>query len=188
MPRAKSAVLKVSVSELLDAALGASYAPKEISEENRLIHHMLGLDGGQEYSVVLGGLESFNDRKPVEDEPILPQAFKPLCLVFRPDAIRDGVVYELKVLRRYSDRNMLLLRGYLQLQLELYALGLERGKLLLYRVYDQELEEADVEINPIMAEEILAFYQDMLAARRRLIAKLLNEVLKAMHQPGGREE
>jgi len=46
MPRAKSAVLKVSVSELLDAALGASYAPKEISEENRLIHHMLGLDGG----------------------------------------------------------------------------------------------------------------------------------------------
>jgi hypothetical protein len=175
MPRARSAVIKVSVSDLLEYLLGESYAPKEIIEENRLIHHRLGLDGGQEYSVVLGGLESYDSRKLVEDELILPQAFKPLCLVFRPDAVRDGVVYELKILRKYSDREKLLLWGFLQLQLELYALGLERGKLLLYRLDDGGIEEVDVEANPLIAEEVLEFYLDMLAARHRLLAKLLDE-------------
>jgi len=175
MPKARSAVIKVSVSELLGCLLGESYAPKEIIEENRLIHHRLGLDGDQEYSVVLGGLESYDGQKPMEDGFTLPQAFKPLCLVFRPDAVRDGMIYELKVLRRYSDRERLLLWGFLQLQLELYALGLERGKLLLYRLDDGVVEEMDVMANPLIAEEVLAFYHDMLAARRRLLARLLDE-------------
>jgi len=29
--------------------------------------------------------------------------------------------------------------------------------------------------NPLIAEEVLAFYHDMLAARRRLLARLLDE-------------
>ncbi len=77
------------------------------------------------------------------------------------------MIHELKVLRRYSEREKLLLWGFLQLQLELYALGLERGKLLLYRLDDGVVEEVDVEANPLIAEEVLAFYLDMLAARRR---------------------
>jgi len=175
MPRTRSPVIKISVSELLGHLLGESYAPKEIAEENRLIHHKLGLTEDQEYSIVLGGLESYGDQKPMEDKPIPPQASKPLCLVFRPDAVRNGIVYELKVLRRYSDKEKLLLWGFLQIQLELYALGLERGKLLLYKLDDGVVEELDVEANPLIAEEVLAFYHDILAARSRLLERLLDE-------------
>ena len=175
MGKARREIVKVSISELLASILGESYAPREIVEENRLIHYRLGLDGEQEYSIILGGIENFNSQKSIDIKPLSPIASKPLCLVFKPDAVRDGVVYELKVLRRFSDRDRLMVYGFLQLQLELYALGLTHGKLLFYKVDGGVLEEMDVAVNPSIAEEVLAFHLGMLEARGKLLAKLLDE-------------
>jgi len=175
MGKTRTPILRVSITELLASILGESYAPREIVEENRLIHHRLGLDEAQEYSIVLGGLEGYDGWRQIDGKPLLPQAFKPICLTFKPDAVRDNMVYELKVLRRYSDRDRLILHGFLQLQLELYALGLDHGKLIVYKLDSGEVEEIDVDVDPSIALEIIALYLDMLTARRRLIERLINE-------------
>jgi hypothetical protein len=175
MRKAREHIVKVSVSDLLALILGESHAPREILEENRLIHHRLGLDGEDEYSVVLGGIESFNGQESMSLRPHTMLADKPLCLVFKPDAVRSDAVYELKILRRYSDRDKLLVHGFLQLQLELYALGKERGWLLLYRYSDGEIEEIEVRLDPSIVEEVIALYLGMLEARARLSAKLIDE-------------
>jgi hypothetical protein len=172
MPRARTEAIRVSVSELLSLLLGESYAPREILEENRLIHHRLGLDGDEEYNVVLGPLDALDRHK---SEPISAQnvmASRPLIITCRPDLVLGETIYELKVLRRYSDRERLIIAGLLQLQLELYALGFERGKLLIYRHHDGELEEIDVRRDDAIALEALAIYLKLLEARSRLFSKL----------------
>jgi len=187
MGKARTPILRVSISELLASILGESYAPREIVEENRLIHHRLGLDGDVEYSIIIGGIDSFYTQKSMDEKSCSSMADKPLCLMFKPDAVRGDAVYELKVVRRFSDVGRLIVYGFLQLQLELYALGLEHGKLLLYKYNDGSVEEIDVGLNQFIVEEVLAFYLGMLEARGKLLAKLLNEC-RAIHQKSRGEE
>ena len=151
-------LLKVSVSELLGCLLGESYAPREVLEENRVIHARLGLDGDEEYCMVLGDL----------------------ALVFKPDAVRDGIVYELKVQRLKSDREKLLLHAWCQLQLEMHALGLEKGKIMVYHFDDGGLEEMDVGYDWEVANVLLNFWRSVLETRSKassLLKKLLAQSL-----------
>lgn len=176
MHQARKSILKVSVSEILAQLLGESYAPREILEENRLIHHRIGLDGDHEYSIVIGGIEDFINRKSNLIKPDSLMLDTPICLVFKPDAVRDGVVYELKILRRFSDREKLMLHGYLQLQLELYALGLDRGKLLIYRYDDGKIEEYNVELNIGLAEKIIAWWIQSFKTRGEVVTYVSSSV------------
>jgi len=172
LPRTRTEAIRVSVSELLSLLLGESYAPREILEENRLIHHRLGLEGTEEHNVVLGPLDALDSHK---SELISAQnltASTPIVITCRPDLVLGDTIYELKVLRRYSDRERLIITGLLQLQLELYALGFERGKLLIYRHHDGELEEIDVRREDSIALEALRIYLQILEARSRLLSKL----------------
>ncbi len=179
MHRARATIEKISVSELTTLLLGEPYAPKEILEENRLIHHRLGFTGDEEYSIVVGGIECLIGQKSMNLKHSASMLDRPLLLVFRPDAVRDGVVYELKVLRRYSNRESLMLQGYLQLQLELYALGFEHGRLLVYRLDDGRVEEYDVVLDHGLVEEVLNIYLMFEDGRARL-SRLLRDRCKAL--------
>ena len=178
MPRPRTEVIRVSVSELLTLLLGESYAPREILEENRLIHHRLGLEGDEEYNLVLGPLDAMGRQGSDPSGARVVFASRPVVLTCRPDLVLNGEVYELKVLRRYSDRARVLTHGLLQLQLELYALGLERGKLLIYRHHDGEIEELEVRREDSIALEALRTYLSVLEARSRLLSKL-SELLRS---------
>jgi len=186
MPRQLKQALRVSVSEIVESILGESYAPREVLEENRLIHHRLGFEGSEEFSVMIGGLEAYGPESPNSLRGRGPIFDTPLLLTFKPDAVRDGVVYELKVLRPYSDRDRLITYGALQLQLELYALGLENGRLLLYRYSDKVLEEYDVRLDQGMAEKMLAHYLQSLKIRGQMI-DYLEKSIPRMLKPRGRE-
>ncbi len=172
MARRRTEVIRVSVSELLTLLLGESYAPREILEENRLIHHRLGLEGEEEYNIVLGPLDAvgLRESEPKGEGPVFVQ--RPIVITCRPDLVLGDEVYELKVLRRYSDRIRVLTHGLLQLQLELYALGLERGKLLIYRHHDGGIEELEVRREDSIALEALRTYLSVLESRSRLLSKL----------------
>jgi len=178
MTRTRTEAIRVSVSELLTLLLGESYAPREILEENRLIHHRLGLEGDEEYNLVLGPLDVLNSQEPGSGSPGSFAVAKPVIITCRPDLVLNGEVYELKVLRRYSDRARVLTHGLLQLQLELHALGLERGKLLIYRHHDGEIEELEVRRDDSIALEALRAYLSLLEARSRLLSKL-SELLRS---------
>jgi len=186
MHRKFKQALRVSVSEIMESILGESYAPREVLEENRLIHHRLGFEGSEEFSVMVGGLEDYSDESPNSLKSHGPIFETPIILTFKPDAVRDNVVYELKVLRPYSDRGRLITYGALQLQLELYALGLENGRLLLYRYSDKVLEEYDVRLDQGMAEKMLAHYLQSLKIRGQMIDYLKKSIPRIL-KPRGRE-
>ncbi|MEM0079931.1 MAG: hypothetical protein QW118_06905 [Nitrososphaerota archaeon] len=168
--------VKVSVSEIVESILGESYAPREILEENRLIHHRLGFEGSEEFSVMVGGLEAYGPESPNSLRSHGPIFDTPIMLTFKPDTFRDDIIYELKILRPYSDRDRLITFGVLQLQLELYALGLEHGRLLVYRYSDKVLEEYDVKLDQSLAEKMLAYYIQSLKLRGQMIDHLKKSI------------
>jgi len=185
--RGHKPVIKASVSEIIAQLLGEQYAPREVLEENRLIHHRLGFDASEEFSMMIGGLEAYGPESPNSLRAIKPIFETPILLTFKPDAVGDSVVYELKVLRPYSDRDRLLIHGALQLQLELYALGLEHGRLLIYRYSDGVLEEYDVKLDESMAEKMLAYYIQSLKVRGQVIdylKKSIPNILKPIDREG----
>ncbi|MEM3884378.1 MAG: hypothetical protein QXF74_04610 [Nitrososphaerota archaeon] len=146
-------------------------------EENRLIHHKLGFDGEEEYCITIGGLEGYESRELKDSLLSSSMLHEPLALTFRPDAVRDNVVYELKVMRKYTDKKKLILHGFIQLQLELYALGLENGKLLIYHYSDGSIEEIDVMRDDQIAMKILNLYVGMLKARASLVSELSKSLI-----------
>ena len=168
--------LRVSVSEIVASLLGESYAPREVLEENRLIHHRLGFDASEEFSIMIGGLEAYGPESPNSLRSRGPIFDAPLLLTFKPDAVRDGVVYELKVLRPYSDRDRLLIHGALQLQLEQYALGLEHGRLLIYRYSDGAIEEYSVQLDEGLAEKMLAWHLQAYKVRMQAVDHLKKSI------------
>ncbi|MEM3907938.1 MAG: hypothetical protein QXZ17_13965, partial [Nitrososphaerota archaeon] len=162
---------------------GESYAPREILEENRLIHHRLGFEGSEEFSVMVGGLEAYGPESPNSLRSHGPIFDTPIMLTFKPDTFRDDIIYELKILRPYSDRDRLLMHAFLQIQLELYALGIERGRILLHSLAENKTSELEVTMDPEVAERLIDYFLEL----RRRRDELQKWLVERMPSPRRRE-
>lgn len=183
MVRRRQETVKASVSEIIATVLGEAYAPREVLEENRAIHARLGLDDADERCVVVGGLGAVSSNNGNSGAGGAVMSDTPVTLVFRPDAVRNNEVLELKVLRRYSDRDRLLMHAFLQIQLELYALGIERGRILLHSLAENKTSELEVTMDPEVAERLIDYFLEL----RRRRDELQKWLVERMSSPRRRE-